>query len=214
MEKNINEPRRCGYLFNFTSRIIFLLIVVLFLSNYAGNYDATDIPLEGSCSDDTVKSKDFFDACSYGNEEKVKEFLEEDPGWATSATEDGETCLHLTAISDSLEVTKMVVEGGADVNRRTSHEKGLRMTPLSWHVYSQNPNIVTYLLDSGALVNLDFDDVRPTVRRKVTALDIASALLESSNNKENGDSKDNDAEAIYDILIVRGGKMFEDLEIT
>jgi len=80
MEKNINEPRRCGYLFNFTSRIIFLLIVVLFLSNYAGNYDATDIPLEGSCSDDTVKSKDFFDACSYGNEEKVKEFLEEDPG--------------------------------------------------------------------------------------------------------------------------------------
>ena len=76
MEKNINEPRRCGYFFNFTSRIIFLLIVVLFLSNYAGNYDATDIPLEGY----TVKSKDFFDACSYGNEEKVKEFLEEDPG--------------------------------------------------------------------------------------------------------------------------------------
>lgn len=42
-------------------------------------------------------------------------------GWATAATPDGETCLHLTAISKNVEVAKQLIDLGADVNRRVTH---------------------------------------------------------------------------------------------
>ena len=42
-------------------------------------------------------------------------------GWATSATPDGETCLHLIAISKNVEVAKKLIDLGADVNRRVTH---------------------------------------------------------------------------------------------
>ena len=42
---------------------------------------------------------------------------------AKSTTEDGETCLHLTAISSSVEISKMVLEKGADPNARSTAAK-------------------------------------------------------------------------------------------
>ena len=76
---------------------------------------------------------------------------------AKSTTKDGESCLHLTAVSKSLEVAKLVINLGADVNHRTTHHQGLRMMPLSWHTWGGNVDIVRLLLDEGADINADFD---------------------------------------------------------
>ena len=65
----------------------------------------------------------FLDACAHGLVEEVAEFLEKDPSYATLVSDDGETCLHLTAVSGNLEIAKMVVEGGANVNKRTTFDK-------------------------------------------------------------------------------------------
>ena len=76
---------------------------------------------------------------------------------AKSSTKDGETCLHLTAVSKSFEIAKLVIDLGADVNYRTSHRQGLRMMPLSWHIWGGNVDIIRLLLDAGADINADFD---------------------------------------------------------
>jgi len=44
-------------------------------------------------------------------------------GLAIAATPDGETCLHLTAISKNVDVAKLLLEMGADVNHRVTHAR-------------------------------------------------------------------------------------------
>ena len=48
---------------------------------------------------------------------------------------DGETCLHLTAISGSVAIAKAAIAVGGDLNARATCEECLRMTPLSWLTY-------------------------------------------------------------------------------
>jgi ankyrin repeat protein len=49
--------------------------------------------------------------------------------WATARTENGETCLHLTGINGATEVTKLLLERGADPNVRSTFEevRGLKV---------------------------------------------------------------------------------------
>ncbi len=51
----------------------------------------------------------------------VKKHVDVDPSIAKRSTVDGESCLHLCAISNNLEVAKLMVELGADVNSRVTH---------------------------------------------------------------------------------------------
>jgi Ankyrin repeat. len=41
--------------------------------------------------------------------------------FAKKSTHDGESCLHLTAISNSVEIAELVIENGANVNLRVTH---------------------------------------------------------------------------------------------
>lgn len=77
------------------------------------------------------------------------------------------------------------------------------MTPLSWHAYGGNYEIVELLLNNGAEVNANFDfSVDSPV--KLTATDIAM------NISKEGES--NHFTKTLDLLVSKGGKKFMELE--
>lgn len=81
------------------------------------------------------------------------------------------------------------------------------MTPLAWHTYSGNAEIVNLLLDNGAEINADFD--ASYREAKVTAFDIISTIVSQS-------SKDASIEGKFMNTLVslknRGGKPYNLLE--
>ena len=82
------------------------------LSNNNGNADESD-----KSNNDTNEL-----------EEKFRTILVNNPSYVNSRTNSGETCLHLTGIHGNAIVTKLLLETGiADVNIRTTYDKGLRM---------------------------------------------------------------------------------------
>lgn len=85
--------------------------------------------------------------------------------------------------------------------------QALRMTPLAWHTYSGNADIVNLLLDNGAEINADFD--ASYREAKVTAFDIISTIVSQS-------SKDASIEGKFMNTLVslknRGGKPYHLLE--
>ncbi len=129
-----------------------------------------------------AQDTDFFNGCSGGDSDLVAKSLEENPGWVNAHTENGETCLHLTAIYGIAKVTKILLEKGANPNIRSTYEKGLRMHPLSWNVYGGHLANIELLLDNGADVNLDFDSMIDN--EPVTSLDVLRELLKNEAGDE------------------------------
>jgi len=82
------------------------------------------------------------------------------------------------------------------------------MTPLSWHAYGGNVEIISLLLDNGAEINADFD-YSPENNFKVTATDITQIISGPSSGTE--DDSSNPFRISYDLLRFRGGKTFEEL---
>jgi len=155
--------------------------------------------------DEPSYNKAFYDACAHGKLEKVKNFIAEDPEWVNRPTPDGETCLHLTAVTKSYEVAEYIVGLGADVNKRVTHSKGLRMMPLAWHAYGGNHKIVRLLLDNGADVNLDFD---LDAKRKATVTDVLEILVVKQKDP---DAPPDEFETTHELLLSRGGKKYSEL---
>lgn len=143
----------------------------------------------------------FMHACSGGDEEAVETMLKEDKGFALAATNEGETGLHLVAISGKAGIARALLDAGANPNARTTFDGGLRMHPLSWNVYSGHHEIVQLLLDGGARVNDDFD-LRAESDEKVTVLDIAEKLVTG----ETESSEPTPFEKTLDLLVKRGAK--------
>jgi len=52
-------------------------------------------------------------------------------GMAQAVTEDGESCLHLSSISNSFHVAQLVLGNGADVNLRVTHTNVRKQKPAS-----------------------------------------------------------------------------------
>lgn len=120
--------------------------------------------------------KEFWDACAHGNMELVQKHVDADPEIAKKSTVDGETCLHLTSISNNFDIAELMIDLGADVNARVTHPEGLRMTPLAWHVFSGNVSIINLLIDHNANINDDFDAMyHPEV--KITVANVAESLI-------------------------------------
>ena len=146
---------------------------------------------------------DFFNACSGGDTSLVTKSLKEHPDWANAYTQNGETCLHLTGIYGHSEVTKILLNKGADPNIRSTYEKGLRMHPLSWNVYGGHLGNIELLLEAGADINLDFDSMG-AVTTPVTSLDVIQELLQ----REEGDER---FVAIEKVFSKYGAKTMEEV---
>lgn len=204
---------------------LFLVAVVLISSSCPATPTAAAIDLDESLSNE------YFFACSGGKTDTVRKLLDgHGKDLANAKTKEGETCLHLCSIDttgQAVHIARALLEAGADPNVRTTFEQGQRMTPLSWHTYAGNYDIIELLLDAGANINTDFDLHPPNapVQTIVTALDIAEKLsgvedmadsVEKEEKDKNSNGEGNDPrdrfKLTYDLLKTRGGKKWKDIE--
>lgn len=200
------------------------LVAVVLVSSCPATPTAAAIELDESLSNE------FFFACSGGKTDTIRKLLDKHgKDLANLKTNEGETCLHLCSIDttgQAVHIAKALLEAGADPNVRTTFEQGQRMTPLSWHTYAGNYDIVELLLDAEADINKDFDLHPPSapVQTIVTALDIAEKLsgvedmaesVEKEEKDKNSNGEGNDPrdrfKLTYDLLKSRGGKNWEDI---
>jgi ankyrin repeat protein len=124
----------------------------------------------------------FLGVCSSSGElSKAKILLEKDPLLAHATTKNGEHCLHLTALSGSAEIAKLILDAGADPNIRSTWDSGLRMHPLSWNTFYGRHEIIELLLKYGADVNADFD---LDAAKKATVLDVIEQILLGAEDRE------------------------------
>jgi ankyrin repeat protein len=93
---------------------------------------------------DPEADRALLDAAWDGNIEAVKQHL--DAGANVNAKEDGETPLHMAALSGPKEVAELLIAKGADVNAKD--EDGV--TPLHW---TETEEIAELLIAAGADVN-------------------------------------------------------------
>jgi len=101
------------------------------------------------------------------------------------------------------EVTRLLLQRGADPNIRSTFSEGLRMHPLSWNVYSNHVDNARLLLEAGADVNADFDlKLGKSEIKVVTSLDIVNMIK--------GDSDDFDQ--MLTLLRKYGAKTMSELE--
>lgn len=135
-------------------------------------------------SDPEEENSAFFFACSGGDVSTVKAMLENDPSLAHATTKQGEHCLHLTALSGSAEIAKLILDAGGDPNIRTKWADGLRMHPLSWNTFYGRHEIIELLLQHGADVNSDFDLKDGDYEKKTVVLDVVEQILMGGEDKE------------------------------
>ncbi|KAL7460957.1 hypothetical protein ACHAXS_001391 [Conticribra weissflogii] len=108
----------------------------------------------------------------------AKDLISEDESLVHTTTNDGEHCLHLSALGGNEELVQLLLEKGADPNIRSTFVHGLRMHPLSWSVYYGRYKIIDLLLKHGADVNADFDVKRgPDEVQPATVLDVVEEIL-------------------------------------
>jgi ankyrin repeat protein len=120
----------------------------------------------------------FFHACTSGQMEAVKKMIQEHPEYVNARSPDGESCLHVAGIYGQTGVTELILKAGGDPNVRSTFERGLRMTPLSWNVYAGHVETAEALLTGGASVNMDFDSMRQSdPPQKITVLDVILSIL-------------------------------------
>jgi hypothetical protein len=130
------------------------------------------------------EDSEFFHFCSGGKLDQVKETLQQHPDWVHRRTKNGETCLHLTGIYGHAPVTRVLLDGGADPNVRSTYSMGLRMHPLSWNLYGGHAENIELLLEYGADVNMDFDSMKreagaDSTDSAVTSMDVLKELLQN-----------------------------------
>ena len=91
---------------------------------------------------------DFYESCALGRSERVKDLLAQDPKLVGSNSADGFSGLSLAVFFGHLEIAKILVDAGADVNRQS--DNAIRVTPLHSAVESGSVPLLELLLAHGA----------------------------------------------------------------
>lgn len=110
------------------------------------------------------RQPDFFEACALGRRERAADLLAGRPEFVDAYAADGFTGLGLAIFFGHLELARMLVERGADVN--LSSRNALRVAPLHSAVAAGSQELVDLLLAHGA---------RPDVAESVEATPLHSA---------------------------------------
>eukprot|EP00977_Amphora_coffeiformis_P006591 scaffold1424_cov168-Amphora_coffeaeformis.AAC.4 len=187
------------------------VLLLVGLAGIGADKDAT--PPESE--DVVIVSPTFLQACTEGDVEKVDAFLQEHPAWNNGRSDQGETCLHVAGIFGRPDVTRRLLQAGADPNARSTFEFGLRMTPLSWNVYAGHVETARVLLEVGkANVNLDFDAMGPPDGPKhyVTCYDIVLEILKTYEKESQGDARQESFLEMKALLESYGAKTYESIQ--
>lgn len=122
-----------------------------------------------------------------GDFEKIQELADEDEDNIHATNEVGETCLHLLAEHNYVEISFYLICKGADINKQNCRGT----TPLhiaSWYGYD---SFVDLLLKSEANVHLEDDDGETALHRAASEkhVGICKVLTEhgADPNKENNE---------------------------
>lgn len=159
----------------------------------------------------------FLQYCGEGNTEEVINLLKDHPEWATAASPEGETCLHIAGIHGRPDVTRAVLDAGADPNQLTkmTGEEGDRvsMTALSWHVFGGHVETVKMLLEHGADPNQLMDTVSALARDRMTVLDLVDDLLKSATSNDEDFDKDDTLpyQQMKELLLQHGARRRDEL---
>jgi len=95
---------------------------------------------------------DLFDAAALGRIERVRELLDGEPELVQTLSGDGFSALHLSCFSGGGEMTRILIEREAPLER-VAQSSFARVRPLGTAVFSRDLACVTALLEAGADAN-------------------------------------------------------------
>lgn len=95
-----------------------------------------------------AREPDFFEACALGRRDLAAQLLKRDSKLLDGYSGDGFTGLGLAVFFGHLEIARMLVESGADVNRPSRNS--IRVSPLHSAVESGSISLLDLLLSHGA----------------------------------------------------------------
>jgi hypothetical protein len=125
----------------------------------------------------TALSQTIHDAARQGDLSLVSNMLEQDPGLVSSTDESDCTPLHYAASGGFLQLSRLLLERGADVNAESyDHE-----APLHWAVLRRHDDVVQLLLANGANTEVRDDYGRTPlllVARETGRVETATILLD------------------------------------
>jgi ankyrin repeat protein len=93
-----------------------------------------------------------FEAAAFGRTDRLREILASDPAQVTALSEDGFTALHLAIFGESEDAARMLIAGGADLNRLSTSALA-QVPPLGTAAFVGSLPLARLLLDAGADVN-------------------------------------------------------------
>ncbi|XP_032038264.1 ankyrin repeat and SAM domain-containing protein 6 isoform X1 [Aythya fuligula] len=102
-------------------------------------------------ADTEKRQPDIFHALKLGNFQLVKEIVDEDPSQVNITTVDGASPLMIAAVTGQLPLVQLLVEKNAEIDRQDNVHG---WTALMQATYHGNKEVVKYLLNQGADVNL------------------------------------------------------------
>ncbi|XP_062986287.1 ankyrin repeat and SAM domain-containing protein 6 isoform X2 [Elgaria multicarinata webbii] len=102
-------------------------------------------------ADKQKRQPDIFHALKMGNFQLVKEITDEDPAQANVINDDGATPLMIAAVTGQLSLVQLLVSRNVDIDKQDNVHG---WTALMQATYHGNKDVVKYLLNQGADVNL------------------------------------------------------------
>ncbi len=94
------------------------------------------------------REPDFYEACALGGKERVETLLRGNPALARGFSPDGFSALALALFFGHVEIARLLLDGGADVNAPSTN--AIRVSPLHSAVAGGKPELVDLLLSRGA----------------------------------------------------------------
>lgn len=130
----------------------------------------------GAPAQTATELRPLLDAAARGRAERVSALLETNPGWVSTADDDGETALHRAASHGQTDVVDLLLARGAEVDARSYNN----FTPLHRATMHHSIGIVRRLLAKGANVEArtSFDRTPLQIAAEAEQLALAKVLLD------------------------------------